>query len=148
MKSAPTVATLRIVLERPPEGIVYALQRGHGSGFDVVQKQKSNGSDLRFEFQVTARAGKGLQPNITGEFVQGPVTDRFVYLNIGTYAGQQHTCWSRRLKVPLIGITYAMLSAGKVLVANVPGTDQKGEPSCAYAWRKAAGQTWGWKLQN
>jgi hypothetical protein len=51
--------------------------------------------------------------------------------SIGTYAGQVDSCWSRRLKIPLAGITMKMLQAGNVLEARVPGTGRDGSPSCA-----------------
>src|SRR2546426_741737 len=132
MKNEPTTATLRIVLEKPTAGVDFALQESHGRPFEVIQKQRSNGGDLEFEFTVTAKTGKDDLPNFTGPFVQGPVGERYVYINIGTYAGQTNTPWSRRLKIPLIGITWDMLRSGKVLVAHIPGTGKDGGPSCAY----------------
>jgi hypothetical protein len=71
-----------------------------------------------------------------GPFVQGPRGGRFVYLDIGTLAGQHDSPWSRRLKVPLSGITTTLLrraSSGgcPALEARVPGTGRDGTPSCA-----------------
>jgi hypothetical protein len=66
-----------------------------------------------------------------GPFVQGPPKQRFVYINIGTYAGQDGSPWSRRLKVPLIGITRKMITAGGILEARVIGTGPDGGPTCA-----------------
>ena len=146
MKNEPTEVTLRIVLERPTAGVDFALQKGKGRPFDLSGKQRSKGDDLEFEFTVNAKPGKDDLPNFTGPFVQGPVGERFVYINIGTYAGQTNTCWSRRLKIPLSGTTWAMLRSGKVLVAHIPGTGNDGGPSCAYGWRKQVGPSWGWKL--
>jgi hypothetical protein len=117
MKNEPTAAKLRIVLEKPTAGVDFGLQKGHGSDYEVVAKQRSKGRDLEFEFTVTAKTGKDHFPNFTGPFVQGPAGERFVYINIGTYAGQTNTPWSRRLKIPLSGITGDMLRSGKVLVA-------------------------------
>jgi hypothetical protein len=140
------MVTLRIVLEKPTAGVDFGLQEGHGSDYAVVQKQRSKGRDLRFEFTVTAKPGKDDSPNFLGLFVQGPVGERFVYINIGTYAGQTNTPWSRRLKIPLSGITWEMLRSERVLVASVPGTGKDGSPNCAYVWRKTVGPSWGWKL--
>jgi hypothetical protein len=149
MKSEPTTVTSRIILERPPAGIDFGLQEGHGSAFAVVQKQRSKDGDLEFEFPVTAqtskKSGKDQMPNFLGSFVQG---ERFVYINIGTYAGQTDTCWSRRLKIPLSGITWDKLRTGKVLVTHIPGTGKDGSPSCAYAWRKSVGPSWGWQIER
>ena len=143
----PTAATLRIVLEQPPAGVDFGLQQGHGNDYEVVSKQRSKGDDLEFEFTVTAKSSpKDDLPNFTGPFVQGPAGERFVYINIGTNAGQTNTPWSRRLKIPLGGISWDMLRSGKVLVAHVPGTGKDGGPSCAYAWRKSVGPSWQWQL--
>jgi len=118
--------TLRIIVEQPPEGVDYALQMGRGSAYDIVQKQRSDGSDLVFEFQPSIREGR-----LGGPFVQGPPNKRFVYLDIGTCAGQVDTCWSRRLKVPLEGITAKMVAKGGIIETRVPGTGRDGGPSCA-----------------
>jgi Family of unknown function (DUF5990) len=141
-------ATFRIILEQPTAGVDFGLQKGHGSSHEVVQKQRSNGKDLAFEFTVTANTGKDREPNFTGPFVQGPTGERFVYINIGTFAGQIDTCWSRRLKIPLAGISWKILEAGTIPVAHVPGTGKDGGPSCAYSWRKAVGPSWGWRVER
>jgi hypothetical protein len=146
MRNEPTEVTLRIVLEQPTAGVDFGLQKGHGSAYEIVGKQRSKGGDLEFEFTVTAKTGKDHLPNFTGPFVQGPAGERFVYINIGTYAGQTNTPWSRRLKIPLSGISWDMLRSEKVLVAHIPGTGKDGGPSCAYAWRKSVGPQWQWQL--
>ena len=111
---------LRIVVERPPAGVDYALQKGRGNGYETVQKQRSSGGDLAFEFSVQWKGGPG------GPFVQGKPGERFVYLDIGTAAGQMDSCWTRRLKIPLSGIE----QAGRY-ETRVPGTAKDGGPSCA-----------------
>jgi hypothetical protein len=124
--------TLRIVLEKPPKGVDFGLQKGRGSIYETVQKQRSKGGDLQFEFTVRAGDGKNdAQPSLLGPFVQGPTGERFVYIDIGTLAGQADSCWTRRLKVPLSGITMKMIRAGGVLQTHVPGTGRDGGPSCA-----------------
>jgi Family of unknown function (DUF5990) len=124
--------TLRIVIEQPPPGVDFALQKGAGSAYEPVQKQRSKGKDLAFEFQPSVREGvSNSMAALGGPFVQGPPGQRFVYVDIGTYAGQSGSCWSRRLKIPLEGITAKMLGAGGVLEARVPGTGRDGGPSCA-----------------
>ena len=122
---------LRIILEGPPPGIDFALQEGSGNDHNVVQKQRSSRGDLKFEFVVRVREGKGGQPNLLGPFVQGPTQQRFVYIGIGTFAGQHDTHWSRRLKVPLHGITWELIKKRKTLEARVPGTGKDGGPTCA-----------------
>jgi len=141
--------TLRIVLERPTKDVDFGLQSGHGSASEIAQKQRSKGKDLKFEFTVTAKdSRKGDLPGFSGPFVQGPTGEKFVYINIGTYAGQTNTPWSRRLKIPLSGITWEMIKPGRALVAHIPGTGKDGGPSCAYEWRKRVGPDWGWQLET
>lgn len=123
----------RIVLEAPPAAVDYGLQKGRGSIYETVQTQRSDGGDLRFEFDAEVRAS-GAAMDFRGPFVQGPAGGRFVYLDIGTYAGQTGTPWGRRLKVPLAGITPEMIRRavrGGVLEASVAGTGRDGTPACA-----------------
>lgn len=115
---------LRIVVERPPAGVDYGLQKGKGSAYVPVQVQRYTGADLVFEFEVERNA-KG---RLAGPFVQGPADGQFVYLDIGQCAGQLNTPLSRRLKVPLTGI--AADFEGK-LEARVAGTAKDGTPTCA-----------------
>jgi hypothetical protein len=128
--------TFRIVLEKPPSGVDFGLQKGRGNAYETVQKQRSGTTDLRFEFSVRATAGaKGAAPSLLGPFVQGPPDTRFVYLDIGACASQTDTSWSRRLKVPLSGITSEMVNQAAdhprlVFEAHVPGTGKDGGPSC------------------
>ena len=138
--------TLRIVLQRPTAGVDFGLQKGHGGAYETVQTQRSKGDDLKFEFSVTAKVDrKGAAPDFAGPYVQGPRGDRFIYVDIGTYAGQSNTPWSRRLKIPLSGITSTMIEAGKILSAEVPGAAEDGSPNCAYGWRKNV-PSWGWRV--
>lgn len=128
---------LRIILEAPPPGVAYGLQKGKGSNFEVQQTQRSKkGADLLFEFPVRAIEDARKEPNLLGPYVQGPTGGRFVYINIGVYAGQADSPWSRRIKVPLQGITSAMLAAARdgkrvTLTARVRGTAADGSPSAA-----------------
>ena len=127
--------SLRIVVERPPAGVFFALQKGSGSNYETVQTVESKSDDLQFEFDVRVREGKDGLPNFLGLFVQGPTHERFVYLDIGTYAGQTNTPWSRRLKIPLRGITWELIaqtakSSSAALEARVAGTGKDGGPSC------------------
>lgn len=128
----PRDLTLRIIVEQPPPGVDYALQKGSGSAYEPVQKQRSQGEDLRFEFQPSLKEGVfDTKAALGGPFVQGPPRQRFVYLDIGTCAGQHDSTWSRRLKIPLDGIPAKFLRTGGVLEARVPGTGKDGGPSCA-----------------
>ena len=127
--------SLRIVVKRPPAGVYFGLQKGSGSNYETVQTAESKSDDLQFEFDVRVREGKDGRPNFLGSFVQGPTHERFVYLDIGTCAGQTNTTWSRRLKIPLRGIAWELIaqtakSSSAVLEARVAGTGKDGGPSC------------------
>ena len=139
---------LRIVLESPPAGVDFGVQKGRGSLFETIEKQRSKGGDLVFEFSVQVKdAGAAGSADFSGPIVQGPRGGRFVYIDIGTYAGQSGTPWSRRLKIPLSGISASLIrkaAASGVLETHVPGTGKDGGPSCASVkdfegWKPAAG---------
>ena len=137
----------RIILESPPPGVDYGLQKGGGNDYEVTQKQRSKTGDLQFEFDARLKEGKDGLPVLLGPFVHGPPQERFVYLDIGTYAGQTDTPWGRRLKVPLRGLTWDMVTqasrAANVLETRVPGTAKDGSPTCATVKPFA-----GWKVKR
>ena len=139
--------TLRVIVEQPPSGVDFGLQEGHGNDYKTVQKQRFADQDLRFEFPIRVKEGKNGQPNFLGPFAQGPASSRFIYLDIGTYAGQTKTPWSRRLKIPLAGITWQMIEqaseASVVIQARVPGTGKDGGPTCG-----TVKQFSGWALSH
>lgn len=123
--------TLRIIIEDPPPGVDFGLQKGSGSSYDTVQTQRSQGQDLVFEFQPSIKEGvSDSMAALGGPFVQGPRRQRFVYIDIGTYAGEEGTGWSRRLKVPLDGIPSRFIAAGGLLESRVPGIGRDGGPNC------------------
>ena len=126
----------RIVLEKPPAGIDFGLQKGGGSKYETIQKQRSENKDLNFEFTVRIKNNTSAQPVFLDPFAQGSSADRFIYIDIGTCAGQFNTVWSRRLKVPLRGITQDMINkmmtdTNLLLETKVPGTGKDGGPNCA-----------------
>jgi hypothetical protein len=123
--------TLHIILEKPPLNLTYSLQKGSGSNYDPMQVQTSIGDNLYFQLSVEIKGTPETHevPDFRGPFVQGPVGGRFIYLDIGSYAGGSG--WSGRLKIPLTGITWLQLAAGKKLQTTVPGTGKNGMPNCA-----------------
>ena len=128
--------TLRIKLLKPPAGVDFGLQKGAGSNYETVQKQRSAGQDLNFEFNIRLKTNNNSAFNFLGSFVQGPTSGRFIYIDIGTCAGQTDSMWSRRLKIPLTGIspeTLQKLLTDKIMVleTRVQGTGRDGGPSCA-----------------
>jgi hypothetical protein len=149
-------STLRVIVEKPPAGVDFGLQKGKGSSYETIQKQRSKTNaagveniDLYFEFTVEVKARENdPTPAFVGPLIQGPPGERFIYIDIGTYAGQTDTCWSRRLKIPLSGITWGMIDrpsdhSRTILEARVPGTAKNGGPNCGTAklsdgWRVAS----------
>jgi hypothetical protein len=128
---------LRIVLEKPPAGVDFGLQEGKGHEYQTIQTQRSKGRDLAFDCTVTVKDNRedGM-PNFLGPLTQGPPIDRFIYFDIGQFAGQQDCCWNRRLKIPLAGITWDMIrqvaaDPKLILGTSVPGTGKRGGPMCA-----------------
>ncbi len=128
---------LKVILVSPPPGIDFGLQKGSGSNYETIQKQRSAAHDLCFELNVEVKGHrqKDHVPDFKGPFVQGPVNGRFIYIDIGSLAGQaEQLAW--RLKIPLAGITWAMLDQIKsdgtgYLETPVPGTHKNGGPNCA-----------------
>jgi Family of unknown function (DUF5990) len=125
----------RVVLVDPPPGVDFGLQKGDGRDYEVVQKQRSKKGDLHFEFSARVKEGKDGLPVLLGPFVHGPPQGRFAYIDIGTYAGQTDTPWSRRLKIPFRDITWDMVKKAsrgtQVLETHVPGKARDGSPNCA-----------------
>jgi hypothetical protein len=126
---------LTIVLERPTAGVDYGLQKGRGNDYETVQTQRGANKDLTFDFSVRVNEGKNGQPNFLGPFAQGNADGRFVYLDIGRCAGQMNTVWTRRLKIPLMGIEWtsieSAIKAQRPLEARVAGSGGRdGGPTC------------------
>jgi hypothetical protein len=132
---AASEVRLRIVLVAPPAGVDFGIQEGKGSDYTTIHKQRSKDIDLAFEFTVTIKDNRDDElPTFLGPLVQGPTTGRFIYIDVGQCAGQLDSCWERRIKVPLGGITWDMIekaSSNLVLEARLPGTGKDGGPSCA-----------------
>ncbi len=127
--------TLKIVLENPTVGVDYGLQEGKGNNFKTIQIQRGDANDLLFEFKVSVKFADGMSPVFPGPFAQGSASDRFIYIDIGTLAGQKDSLWSRRLKIPFSGITNEMinqvLSDSELKIETiVPGSGKGGGPNC------------------
>jgi hypothetical protein len=136
---------LRIILRKPTVGVDFGLQKGRGGKYEVVQKQRSTGKDLEFEFAVGVKTDQSGAPDFSGPYVQGARGDRYLYLDIGTYAGQTDTCWSRRLKIPLNRVTSDLINSRSTLVADIPGSGSDGGPTCASGWLKDFDPPWQWQ---
>ena len=124
---------LEITLKNPLKGIGFCLQKGKSEKIDY---QVSKGKNIKFSFSVRVKEGKTEKPNFLGSYTQGKPTERFVYICVGQYAGQENTEWARRVKIHLSSITWEQVNQvlsnpkGK-LVASYEATGKNGEPSCA-----------------
>ena len=128
--------TLRIILEKPTVGVNFGLQKGNGNNYETVQTQTGKGENLLFEFKIKVKCADNKAPVFLGPFAQGTPVDRFIYIDIGTYAGQVGSEWGRRLKSPLTGITLDMIQRcigdqSFVIETSVAGTGKDGGPNCA-----------------
>jgi uncharacterized protein DUF5990 len=123
---------IRITLLGPPPGVDFCIQ-GHER--ELLQRTRAAGQDLSFDLTVLAARVEGM-PRFFGDVVQGPPAGRFVYVCSGTLAGQSDSCWTRRAKVPLGGITWESVErvlAGPAarLEARFEGRTGDGGPACA-----------------
>lgn len=125
---------LRIIVVDPPPGVLYALQLGRD---EIVRPQFATKGRITFEFVVEVVGGSSEKTfRLRGPAVQGRPGERFVYLRIGTYAGQVGTAVARRAKIGLEGITLELVDAvrakrGGVIEVKFAGTDAKGGAACA-----------------
>lgn len=133
-KQASREIALRITLVNPPSGVVFCLQRGRS---DLASCTEASGEQVSFDFTLRVHGDRSSgPPNLRGDFAQGPPAARFVYVNSGTSAGQKDSCWTRRAKVPLSGITWELIEEAvskpcTVLEARIPGKAKDGGPVCA-----------------
>ena len=122
-------------MKSPPADVDYGIQEGSGSVFTTIVKQRSTGKDLSFDFQIQFRFDEDGIPVFTGPVVQGPKDGRFVYIDIGTFAGQKDSVWERRLKIPLLNITKEMIfqvqsDTNLLLATTVSGVAKDNGPNC------------------
>jgi hypothetical protein len=138
-KSAPDLP-LRITVKRPPRGVMFCVQ---GKPGEYLSQTRSTDADIVFDIEVRAA---GEPPRLLGAVVQGPPAQRFVYVCSGTYAGDSIAHSGRRAKVPLVGITSALIAKrrpGMRLAAEIQGTAGDGGPACATV--QLLGSGWAWK---
>jgi hypothetical protein len=125
---------MRILVVNPPQGVQFAVQRGRSELLLPSVRQHD-----AIQFEVSLRLGSPLPDgtaNFVGEFAQGPSSDRFIYINSGTLAGQADSRWTRRAKLKLTSIPRQIVEAGLsnpegTIEARVLGTMGDGGPICA-----------------
>lgn len=126
---------IRIVVVDPVPGLSITLQRGQAAKAELVPPSSQSAEAVAFDTEVTVdgRLDDG-RPRLLGATVQGPPKARFVYLGVGTYAGQAASSWGGRVKVPLGGLSWDQVNAlapGHRLVARIAGRSPKGGPALA-----------------
>ena len=132
--TSPSFVQCLVCVSDPPAGISFAIQKGRDALLSPFDLQLN-----AIWFAFTIRLGSHLpdgSPNFLGEFAHGTPTDRFVYINSGTRAGQAHSCWERRAKLKLAGIPRSLVEsvvgrADRAVRAVVVGTGPDGGPTCA-----------------
>jgi len=131
---------VRLVIEQPVPGVLHSLQQDDAP---LDPKTSKAGEPLAFDFPLRIeRTGEGAYkffgPQVRRE---GPVR-RFVYVRIGTSAGDRASPWTRRMKIDIHDIDTALLAKaaeGALLVGTINGTAKDGSPACAtirpVSWR-------------
>ena len=119
--------TLRLTIADPVPGVRYSLQKDDAP-FDPV-----TAGDAPLSFDVPIRLAA--DNRVLGPFVrrEGPQR-RFVYIRIGTSAGDHASPWSRRAKIDIHDIPPLLLDRareGQTLEVVLPGRGKDGSPACA-----------------
>ena len=105
-RAEQTEIRARIVIEQPVPGVLHSLQEDDAP---LDAKQSKAGEPLVFEFPLRVAPADG-GAKFFGKQVrrEGPVR-RFVYIRIGTSAGQHLSPWTRRMKIDIHDIDPALL---------------------------------------
>ena len=128
----------RLVIEQPVPGVLHSLQEDDAP---LDPRRSTAGEPLAFDFPLRIAPG----PKFFGKQVrrEGPVR-RFVYIRIGTSAGDRSSPWTRRMKIDIHDIDQALLdraAKGALLIGTIHGTAKDGSPACAtikpVVWRIA-----------
>ncbi|TDU23312.1 hypothetical protein DFR24_4837 [Panacagrimonas perspica] len=124
---------IRVVVRNAPPGVKFAMQRGKS---DLLEPSSCMDTELVFDVpvRVASRAGSKV-PSILGPYAQGPASDRFLYLNSGTMAGQAETGWTRRAKIKTAAISWALVDEAlaqdnAALLVEIHGCARDGGPCC------------------
>lgn len=135
MPSERVELPIRIMVEDPVPGLTLALQRGSAAKAELVLPARASAEATVFDLDVTIDGSlPDGRPRLLGPCVQGPPAARFVYIAVGSYAGQADAAYSGRIKVPLGDLgpeAIAALPPGGRLVARIAGRSPKGGPALA-----------------
>jgi hypothetical protein len=127
-RTEQTEIRMRIVIEDPVPGVLHSLQEDDRP---LDPKRSKSGEALSFDFPLRIAPG----PKFFGKQVRREGKERrFVYIRIGTSAGEHFSPWSRRMKIDIHDIDPKLLdraAKGGVLVGTINGTAKDGSPACA-----------------
>ncbi|MDQ7814040.1 DUF5990 family protein [Brevundimonas sp.] len=124
---ADSPITLRLTIADPIPGVRYSLQK------DDAPFEPVTAVEAPLSFDVPVRLSS--DNRFLGPFVrrEGP-TRRFVYIRIGTSAGDHASPWSRRAKIDIHDVPPLLLNQareGRTLEVVLPGRGKDGSPTCA-----------------
>ena len=124
---ADTSITLRLTIADPVPGVRYSLQK------DDVPFEPVTAGDAPLSFDVPIRLSADNRVLGPSRRTKGPQR-RFVYIRIGTSAGDHASPWSRRAKIDIHDIPPLLLDRareGQTLEVVLPGRGKDGSPACA-----------------
>ena len=140
MTSQPLDITLRIICIDPPATqndarLVFGLQ---DKDQHLIAGQTQLDGSLAFTASIHVKGTLEVQsPDFAGPLVQGKASQRFLYLSLGTQLADGWR-WVRRIKVPLSGITWALieeaLKTSGVIEGTVDGTKSATVPLLGEGW--------------
>jgi hypothetical protein len=123
---------VRLVIEQPVPGVLHSLQQDDAP---LDPKRSKAGEPLTFEFPLRIASQANGAPRFFGPQVRREgLVRRFVYVRIGTSAGDCASPWTRRMKIDIHDIDPALLdraAKGALLEGTINGTAKDGSPACA-----------------
>lgn len=125
---ADASVTLRLTITDPVPGVAYSLQDKDNH---PVDPQTAGDGPLSFDVALRlSEDGRWLGPFVRREGAER----RFVYIAVGTSAGDHGSEWTRRAKIDIHDLPDALKAAartGGVPEALLPGRGKDGSPACA-----------------
>jgi len=114
-----------------PDGVNFRVQHKKG----LLEPCMAQTDKVLFSFSVRVQIKDGAL-NFLGDYVNGPVGDRFIYVNSGLMAGEKNADYQRRAKIKLGTISEKQIKElekfpAKRLSATIHGTAKDGGPACA-----------------
>ena len=117
----PDTVTLRVTIEGPVPGVALAVQRGRDA---FVAPVRAGAEAVTFQVSAEVRERSDGTLVLAGAEVQGPPAARFLYIAVGTRAGQPASPWERRARCrsPASRSTCSPLPARNQAWCSPPGS--------------------------